>query len=1642
MLDQLTNFSGSEDDLSPGPVGALAIQPDWALAADNHNLASGNVSWYSHIEGIGEALANAPKFVGLALASGVTGILNSGISVGNWLSQKSTGTDLTSEINFGKWVSEYDTDLGKYYRENANSIDTWGFIGTSLIPGTLGVKALNLGQKALRTAAATGQMGKNMMFATNLLAPSTEAYIARAASTISATNQRLKFLQADSMKAIGVGFGQASLEAAAFETFAFATGFRSSFFDDMEASDIALNAATGILLGGGIGGIFAAAGTRGAIKAKVLELDQPGKIALQQTQLPEAMPAGAKASQSFLNRETTESFIARSEIQLKEGQLPTGLDADIVKKNLANAKATVMDINNQIRTHVRDLVDSPVTANHFADTIIGMNSRDGANMLLGTEKIFRVADQPKVGVLQQFKNQLNLGEPIPSGAGKLTEGVAWNKIWGDGAGQVFENVPKISQLADYVPLKGAKSINDAVRKFVDDYKFSAKNSVNTINAGTSLRSVQARYAWSARTTLEGEQKILLTDFPLMEAAYHQFDKVGKVTVTGTKGKVLGVFESREDLFAAIQTYKDRAAQRMITKDKMDFEEISERLNMKPGFLDQTGVSNSAYENYFYKQGIATKQEIPYEELYGKPSYMGVKTNQDVGNLLNEFKLDAETLLASQRKAAIQVTDTAVEDAGRILGQSKFVDAGSGATGVANLTTQLVETETLYQAVRSADRAGAGARLFMFANGAYGSLESMVQHIGNVARKMTTNLQTANMERLNASIQLLKTDARVAADWSVTRERVAASGNTYVLREASAAPKLDTAGKLVTEGSIERVLVPKNIADRGPVSLDAEGVIRFSDPRTASIWEAHIGLNAERISGRQTLRAAQGLQEDRVADAAYAIKPDPRRMPYFAFVTDPTITGAGKTSMIHAGSAEQLEQMITKVNSEFPNWRVIKKSQSDDYFRALGEYDYDKTLHENFIDSSLRSRGINSQRLPRTDGDFLATELMDWHNRQARGYVSDVITTKYETSFRELEAMGRIFGGAETSRYSDMFTMALSQKSNPYVEYVKTALNVSNMGEYATLTNINQAMDGVVTRLWNQASDLFSRIKGVDNNQLDAVNKVFADHGFKTAYYDAATHLLANHSAEQSVLTKFIRGANSILATTLLRMDWLNAINNKLGSTILTSTELRDVIRGIEKGDTATVGKLAEVAKVKIPDTGDFILSPNKLMMRAYQNFFQRKDLVARYIEEGYVPAKISDAFKVIDNLTVQGGETGAVLNKKLAAAFDGAKKIGDFGETWTGNRFVEQLNRFVATDIMRQITDVAVEAGQMTAREAKSYINTFLNRTQVNLNPAQRPLAFQGPIGMAMGLFQSYQLNMMQQLFRYVQPGSRKIAGFLMGMQGSIYGMNGLPGFQAFNEHIIAQAAGNHNHIDITDSVREAAGYDMANLFLYGMPSNLLRANLYTRGDLTPQHPTIVPSSVGDFPIVSAFSKFLGNMKNTVGNMTNGAGIWNSVLAGVEHNSINRPLAGLAQTLRGVGNGTAYSTDRSGNLLGTNDVWSIATLARLAGGKPLDEAITRDQAYRIQAYRQSDMERRARATGALRLALNNNGEPSERAMSSIYETYLSTGGKSAQFNKWYMTQFMNANVAQSAQLANKLSDPYSQRMLRLMDGGMQDYFQF
>lgn len=1627
ILDHMMTTSTELDTVSSEESQGGAVElPSFMVAANLHNQATGNDgiiggigTW---IAGIGESVKNAPKWWGLAAASGAVGVANTGIAIANLVTNEDSKIQ---ELDLKKWVTEYDSDLGRYYRENATGIDTAGFVISSIVPGSLGVKALNVGQKALRVAEASGALGVNMSRATGLLVPRTEAYIAQAAKQLAATNLQFSRVEANALKALGSGFQQNVLEAAAFETAALAANFKSNYISEMSAGDIALNLATGVLLGGAIGGVLGGAKIYRGIRNQTEALDSVGVAGITQVTLPDNVPIAARNAQNALNREGVEQFIAKNEVGPEPGaMLPDGRTLEIVNHQVGNAKRTVDDINNKMRTGIREI--SPAgddVGNAFADHIIKLPSREAANLTLGAEQLVRTGDVaiPQVGKVIRGQQNLTLEGATPI-SDSATSGIQWSKLWGSRAGGVFDEQPVVTQIADRVKLSGKQTLKDKVEEITKSFRHQQKRPLDVMGSRANLNEVQSRYLAASRFKLKGPQAISESDIPVLEAAYNQFDSIGRVDLVNVKGNVTNVAASKDELLNMITSAKDKVIERGKARG-LSADEVAERANVKEGFIDGTEVAGDQVTNYFARQSYAKELGVSTEDMFYRPSYMGVKQDQGIVAALTEHALDAETLIATMHKAAQSTIDNAVASAASYLGQSQITDKATGAIATKNMSELFLANSEFQGLITGASRFGSGARLFTFANGSYGSLESAVQYLGRVKESMDrTGIDTVKTA-FSGAMRNIRTSVAASTELSMINEQLARMPVRYGLNTESKTlvplVHLDDAAAGVPLRQLDPGVLPS---------------IPIKDPSVFEVVTQHITLNGKRTAGRAELRASLGSEYHADPRAFYPIKPSPKDVPFFAFVVDDTITGAGRSTMIHAGSSAQLAQMMWEIESQFPKYKLVTSKTSEDYHKALGDYEYSKTMNEDYIDTSLKSKGINSQFFPQTDGNLVAGKFESWHNRQTSAYNAEIMSTKYQAEFGALEALGREFESLSQARYPDFQSMAMNTKNNPYVEYAKTALNISNMSDYGWLSATNKALDSTVSKVWNVAAAKMKEIRGVKQGELDTINKVFEEGGFKTAYYDAATHLLANHPADQAVLSRFIRGANSLLATSFLRLDHFNAINNNIGSLILTSTETRHLIDGIKKANPEIAGKLAKISDVQVPGTSDSILSANRLMMRSYQNFFKDKALVQQAIDQGIVPKDISRAFEVLDTLTLNGTESAKQLTGKLEKAFDGVKSMVDFGEKWTGNKIVESMNRFVSYDVMRQITDVAVEGGIISQREALSYINTFVNRTQVNLMATQRPLVFQGPIGMAMGLFQSYQFNLIQQLFRYVGDGSRKTAGFMMGMQGSMYGLNGLPGYSAFNEHIIGQAAGNYEHNDVTSMVRDAAGSQVANFLLYGAPSNLLQANLYSRGDLTPHNPTILPSSIGDIAAVSMYGKFFGNLSTTLSNVANGADIWKSILTGLEHNSVSRPLAGLAQTLRGFGNGSVYSTDNRGNVLSSNDLASLSTLARLAGGKPIDEAIVRDERWRISMYRQADLARRTRAAEALRVSLADSGAAPSAQMDKVFDVYLNTGGKSADFNKWFMQQYKKANVSEADKMRNSLNDPYSQRMQQLMGG--------
>ena len=1586
--------------------------PSFQVAADNHNINGGGFSLLDPTTW-GEGVKNAGRFMTVSALSGVNSFYNTAVTYGNWL-----GGD-RDQRDTAQWISDFDRDLGKYYESVEGAADTVGFIAGSLIPGMAGVKLLNVGQKAILAAKNAGQLGGNLGKATGLLAPNTERFVRAAGAELAASGSQFTLLNANVAQGLARGAGNALLESAAFEVAAYAALSQAPIFDQMDAWDVAQNIAMGALLGAGVGGIFEGLKLRTAVRKEIASADE----------LLNPYRSVSKIQQSALN--TPANRIVGAVDDLVDMPPPSALaDSGLSEQATRLFDSNTRKLQDQIRIDLHELTPANAAlGNQLGDLTLSLSPQNIKSNFMHAESVVPVGTMTKgeLRLNRAIETQDKLAGRLVEKASKknraaLTEHlkevelarqgvkVAYVKAAGEGMGGVSFQSPTQRYALDSLPAKSGKTPKQWLEQQVANARFNITKPWS-LTASTDPVQAELRYYWAEHLGLEDLRQVQVfrpDDIPLLEAASRHLDSIVVANADGTTSRILG----RPAIEQYIKGAKDDLAVRLYESGVTDVESIARAVNVRKSYLEGTEVSDNVSRDIFARRSLlddytntlrSSGQESPaaipdnLSEVY---QHFKIEYNASAYREIDPFEVDAVIKLREKEKLAAAAIDNVVAQ----------------AVGADNLGLLPKIGDNL---LRSANRHGAGAGWFASANASYGSLASAFEQVGRVTAKIRMQWRQATTDSLQDAMVGLRKNAEAAVEFSAVNERVAATAEQYVLNAAGDAliPR-KVHEYLEAIGRGERVLEPK-IQDGAPLEIP----LNRTETRAAVV--ARINSNANRVTKETNLRAAQGLENNKDPSIFYPLRPDPRDYKHFAFVRDPKVTGSGHVVMIHAASEAELNALIAKVPSEF---ETLTSRDTARFYQARKEYEFDRTLNENYVNSKLRSNGVNSQFFPKTDSQRIVEDWLHQEHRADDTLVREIISAKYDKQFRMLREFAH-----EPSMYATSLRHAEAASKDPAMSYIKTALDISKLGETPQWAGLNNVLDSAYSRAVSGVADLFRG--STDQATITQINTVLAEQGIKSAYYDAATHLYANHRAPKGLLSRHIAAANATLSTLVLRLDFLNSLNNAVGMGVMASGETRYVVEAIKRGDANGVGVLARLSEVGVPGTQDSILSPTKLIANSIKRFVQDDGtLVAEYTRNGWIIEQMQQFRMMLDDMTLQGSESAAQLDRKFNGMMQKAKSFADAGERYTGNKLSEQFNRFVSADIMKQLTDIAVDQGLMNSREAAGYISTFVNRVNGNLVASQRPLVFQGPVGQALGLFQTYQFNILQQLLRYVGEGRAKDAAVMMGMQGTLYGLSGLPFFDMINQNLIGQAAGNTNHADLYDLAYGAGGSGAADFLMYGLPSNILQVNLFTRGDINPRHPTILPTNPLNFPVIDAAIRTFGGVKAAVTEAGTGSGVWNALLRGLEHNGFNRPLSGLAQVMRGIETGNVQATDRAGSIIWGNDLLSWASVARLAGGKPLDEAITRDYLFNVKAYQAAD-NARVQSLGTAFKSRVLTGEPlTQEDIESFATEYVSRGGKQENFNRWMMDRYKDASVPAAQQLASSLNNSYSQKMQEIMQG--------
>ncbi len=919
-------------------------------------------------------------------------------------------------------------------------------------------------------------------------------------------------------------------------------------------------------------------------------------------------------------------------------------------------------------------------------------------------------------------------------------------------------------------------------------------------------------------------------------------------------------------------------------------------------------------------------------------------------------------------------------------------------------------------------------------GGYGTPQSFFAQVGQLTNRLKLKAIADMNEMFSSHVSTMLKNKEAAIEFSLLNERLRNLPQRYALSDDGASFML------------KGIKTPEDIEDAIARNFPLEIPIR--NVETQELWKAHIERNKVYLAAKKYISSAQHVANKVDHDIVYPIPRDPKNTPFFAIVIDDSITGTGHSKMIYAESDAKLNVMKKAIEESSPQFTVLSKADSETYFKVRGKFEFESSLHDNYIQTELARKGTSASFMPMTDPKAIMEELIGWHTSRSASMVRMVASAKYEPQFNALMSAASDNMKLATSKMGHVGKMAYAENAvnNPASNLIKMALDIQKMEEYPVWSSAAKMLDSKFSILSQRISGLWQNATSPEN--LSEINTIFQKYGIGGPFPVEITPALyeaMNGKIPRGKLTTLVGQVNGFISTFALRLDPFNAINNIIGAQVLYGAEVRALLSAIKAGDADAAGELHKLAYLKVPGTEDFILSPGKLFANSISRF-KDKSLREFYRQHGFITSLSDQYHSVIDDVAAQLASDG-----NISKAMAKMKAMASTGEALTGNKLAEEFNRFIAADTMRQITDLAVSKGVIEADEAFAYINTFVNRTQGNFLASQRPLLFQGPIGQAIGLFQTYQFNLIQQLLRHVGEGQAKSAAIMAGLQASIYGMNGLPAFNAINTHIIGTASGNKNHTDAVDAVYSMTGKELGDWVMYGFGSNVLgllhpdlKNNMYSRGDVNPRNFTIVPVDPTEVPMVKASVRFLQNIKTMFSQTAQGAPMWETFLRGVEHNGISRPLSGLAQVLEGAisQRGSVAPVNTHENITMAHDLVSLASGMRMLGAKPLDESIVNDMMFRFQAYDRSDKIARGTLGEAIKLRILGGGDIDRAEIEEFTKRYVQTGGRQENFVKFMAAQHRNANESQANQLHGILSEKKMQTYQRLMGGYSLDDLTF
>lgn len=319
--------------------------------------------------------------------------------------------------------------------------------------------------------------------------------------------------------------------------------------------------------------------------------------------------------------------------------------------------------------------------------------------------------------------------------------------------------------------------------------------------------------------------------------------------------------------------------------------------------------------------------------------------------------------------------------------------------------------------------------------------------------------------------------------------------------------------------------------------------------------------------------------------------------------------------------------------------------------------------------------------------------------------------------------------------------------------------------------------------------------------------------------------------------------------------------------------------------------------------------------------------------------------------------------------------------------------------------------------------NLFADNVIANYRAVNKPTVFTGITGSALGMFQSYMYNYWGRMFQYIENKDYRSMAMAYAMQGTMFGMKSVPGWEQFQSMYAWAHDGNKDVVDALDS---KYGRQVSDVLLNGTISNISRIfsndgmALWSRGDVGINRiPAFIdPTNAPIFNLGSNSAKLVGAMIDQF--RSGGQPSGQRTLEALGAYTVNRPFSRIMELMAGT------AVDGHGNLINADTRTAWSGVSRMLGMRPLIEAKAIETNARVAAQTAANQEKHDRLTDTLKAIFRGNPsqETIDNTIAKASMDYLQAGGSPAGVAGFIRNAAIQAHITkQDKKLLDLLNNP-------------------